>query len=676
MKTLRILRVLALAVLTLTVALLMGSPTIAQWVPVTNGQIPGNAVIGGFEANGDRIFIARVNHEGGVHVGKARQGDQTAFIPYGSREISLPNYEVYLGDGSMGRYGRWQPVKPGQPIPANAIQGGNEADGTPLYVARAVIENSFQPGKAKGNAAFIPYGGQERVVNQFDVLVSDQQQSRVQTSVGPENKSQPERYSNTIEEETNGEFCTTRKVDLQESNFERIIIGGILDKTFPGALYMAPSIADGSFVPFTTNPRLPLQLRIDLYGGRSQGSTTTTVNAPVSFGQIQDGILDLIRRHGANSNPARLTYTVRKIDAEEELNIFVGGSYSGFGVSVQATFDYRNKRKKNVILARATQAYFSVSVDNDATLVGQQVSSHNDAAYLSSVAYGRIGYLRIETDESEETIKATLNGSYSGATIEARAEHERILRESTITGFFLGGEATPAARTIGGYDDFRNWLINGARYNSNTAPVPISYKLRYLRAQRDAYVTMTTSYTERNCEKAKYLEVALLGITSDIRQNGMCGTIKVEALETQDGTVNLVKRQVFPEGEPDGTTIIWKTDRARGVPPIGWKQGGVPPSNIQKKFYYYFDPRKVGRNEVKLRLTMNIDAWHKDNDFAGEGWHGMGREQTQEFRLTEALNGNDKIGETRYLVLGPFRSHSRSDREHDFRAIFQIKPAN
>lgn len=496
----------------------------------------------------------------------------------------------------------------------------------------------------------------------------------VRTSVGRENQQLPERYSNVREEETNGEFCTTRKVDLQESNFERIITGGILDKVFPGALYMATSIGDGSFVPYTANSRLPLQLRFDLYGERSQGSTFTTVNTPVSFGQIQDGILTLIRQHGRNNNAARITYAVKKIDAEEELKVFVGGSYSSFGVSVQASFDYRNKRKKNVVLARATQVYFSVNVDNDATLIQQQANADNDAAYLSSVAYGRIGYLRIETDESEETIRATLNGSYSGAEIEARAESERILRESTITGFFLGGDATSAASAISGYEGFKSWLVSGAQYRSNTAPVAISYKLRYLRDQRDAFVTMTTSYTERNCEKAKYLEVKLLGITSDIRQNAMSGTIKVEALELQDGTANRVKRQVFPEDEPDGTTTIWNTDRTHRVPPVGWKQGGVPPSNIQKSWYFYFDPRKVNNKEVKLRLTMKIDAWHKDNEFSVEGWHGMGREEVREFRLQDALNGNDKIGDKNYLVLGPFRSHSNSDRPHEFRAIFEVKP--
>ena len=71
---------------------------------------------------------------------------------------------------------------------------------------------------------------------------------------------------------------------------------------------------------------------------------------------------------------------------------------------------------------------------------------------------------------------------------------------------------------------------------------------------------------------------------------------------------------------------------------------------------------------------MKIDAWHKDNEFSVEGWHGMGREEVREFRLQDALNGNDKIGDKNYLVLGPFRSHSNSDRPHEFRAIFEVKP--
>ncbi len=164
MKTLKLLRVSALAVLTLTVALLMGSPAMAQWVRVPNGQIPASALQGGNEANGTPIYIARATIEGGVHIGKVRQGETTAFIPYGGQERSVSNYEVYIGTGT------WQEVRAGQRIPPNAIAGTDGAD--PFYIARATIEGGTHPGKAKGGEAWFPYGGQERYVVPFQVLVS------------------------------------------------------------------------------------------------------------------------------------------------------------------------------------------------------------------------------------------------------------------------------------------------------------------------------------------------------------------------------------------------------------------------------------------------------------------------------------------------------------------------
>jgi microsomal dipeptidase-like Zn-dependent dipeptidase len=166
MKTLRFLRTLAFAVCTLLVTLLMGSPTMAQdWVRVTDGRTPANALLAGNEADGTRLYVARARHESGLHLGKARANAREAYIPYGGREIAVSDYEVYVGTGT------WQDVRPGQRVPTNAIAGGNETDGTPLYVARATIDGGIHPGKAKGGEAWIPYGGQERYSVPFQVLV-------------------------------------------------------------------------------------------------------------------------------------------------------------------------------------------------------------------------------------------------------------------------------------------------------------------------------------------------------------------------------------------------------------------------------------------------------------------------------------------------------------------------
>ncbi|NJL77083.1 MAG: DUF3421 domain-containing protein [Saprospiraceae bacterium] len=51
----------------------------AQWQTVVNAVTP-SALRGGHEANGAVLYIARVKHENGVHIGKARPNSREAFI--------------------------------------------------------------------------------------------------------------------------------------------------------------------------------------------------------------------------------------------------------------------------------------------------------------------------------------------------------------------------------------------------------------------------------------------------------------------------------------------------------------------------------------------------------------------------------------------------------------------
>lgn len=137
-----------------------------QWQTVTNAVTP-SALRGGNEANGAVLYIARVKHENGVHIGKARPNSREAFIAYGGKELALSNYEVFIGTG------QWVKATANS-FPLNAIAGGYEANGAPLYIARAVIDGGYHPGKARKNGdGFIPYGGVERIVKDFEVLTSN-----------------------------------------------------------------------------------------------------------------------------------------------------------------------------------------------------------------------------------------------------------------------------------------------------------------------------------------------------------------------------------------------------------------------------------------------------------------------------------------------------------------------
>ena len=64
------------------------------WIAGSGGQIPDGAVVCGREANGDPLFVARANLNGGLHPGKIRFAFGAALIGFGGKEVPVTDYEV------------------------------------------------------------------------------------------------------------------------------------------------------------------------------------------------------------------------------------------------------------------------------------------------------------------------------------------------------------------------------------------------------------------------------------------------------------------------------------------------------------------------------------------------------------------------------------------------------
>ena len=175
MKTKTIQQFLALAAALMLLAIPQSLR--AQWAKVINGIMPSNAYVGSTLPDGQEMFIARGSIGGGTHVGKALRNWARAAIPYGTKEEWVGNYEVYTGAGI------WVTVSNGA-IPGTAVQGGNEAGGKPLYLARAVVGGEMTVGKiSRGGSALIGQGGRENPVTKYEILVSNAPSAIIQAGV-------------------------------------------------------------------------------------------------------------------------------------------------------------------------------------------------------------------------------------------------------------------------------------------------------------------------------------------------------------------------------------------------------------------------------------------------------------------------------------------------------------
>ncbi|XP_037806146.1 C3 and PZP-like alpha-2-macroglobulin domain-containing protein 8 [Lucilia sericata] len=69
-----------------------------MWVPVSDGNIPPNAVPGGETAEGEPLFVGRATHDGTITVGKVQPSHGCCYIPYGGEELAYKEFEIYVSN--------------------------------------------------------------------------------------------------------------------------------------------------------------------------------------------------------------------------------------------------------------------------------------------------------------------------------------------------------------------------------------------------------------------------------------------------------------------------------------------------------------------------------------------------------------------------------------------------
>ncbi|KAJ3034880.1 hypothetical protein HDV00_004568 [Rhizophlyctis rosea] len=150
-------------------------------------------------------------------------GDQSAQVSNQYQQaIAAGGYtgtQVNVNGGSGCNGVQWQVQYGDKPFPGNAIRGGQESDGSPLYVARSKhTDGSLQVGKAgpsTGGGCLYAWGGKELYSSVFEVLVGDQNAVRW---VGVSGNAQPNGWS-PVEagKDTDGSPLYIAKADYEGS---------------------------------------------------------------------------------------------------------------------------------------------------------------------------------------------------------------------------------------------------------------------------------------------------------------------------------------------------------------------------------------------------------------------------------------------------------------------------
>ncbi|KAJ7497107.1 carbohydrate-binding module family 12 protein [Mycena latifolia] len=144
----------------------------ATWILNHGKNIPQGAIVVGQEKSWT-LYICRAFYEGGIQVGKASDAfKKGGVIGYKHEEIHVGTYEILVGDMNGLRWVDASGILNVSSLGFRPVEGGREADGTPLYVAEALHKGAVHPGKAseKLDGAYIAYDGGEENVKFYRVL--------------------------------------------------------------------------------------------------------------------------------------------------------------------------------------------------------------------------------------------------------------------------------------------------------------------------------------------------------------------------------------------------------------------------------------------------------------------------------------------------------------------------
>ena len=298
-----------------------------------------------------------------------------------------------------------------------------------------------------------------------------------------------------------------------------VILSPTHSVVWPGALIKA----DQDLVRGTPTPiqcrRAPMWLSVDLPGIGGRG--VFAVDDP-SHGTVQAAIDSALNYWNDNQyregyvSKSRSKYVSTFVYSSEQLAASLGLSYGALKGSLSTQFQTTTTRESTVAMALFKQVFYTVSFDppshpgavfHPGVTIGDLRTHMSEAAppaYVSSVDYGRILMLRIET--SSDGKHAEIEGAlkYLSAEVKASADYRKTLEKSKVTLITIGGNAEVNTRAVDAsrIEDLHK-VIQGknALYSKNNPGQPIAYTVRFLKDGRLAKMGYSTDYTEVVCER-------------------------------------------------------------------------------------------------------------------------------------------------------------------------------
>ncbi|MBT8185170.1 MAG: thiol-activated cytolysin family protein, partial [Eudoraea sp.] len=356
------------------------------------------------------------------------------------------------------------------------------------------VANTFEEVIALG-ADFdsFPQSRSEDVINEQDPVNEDYER---------------EENGETIEERF---ICSRKTVRVEDGNGQFPLFDSASDVIYPGNLLQGKTLSNATPSPIVVK-RAGGTISYNLNNGNLNSSFTVD---EVKKSTIQDGMNAIISGAG-EVVPANFQLDIIQIESESQLSVELGIDVQTFTTKVSADMSFSTEKSFNRTLVKLNQSYYTMSFDLPTSLdeifdesvtpedLKTYVQADNPATFISSVTYGRIFYMLVESTSSRQEMSAKLNVAYGAFANKVEGELEvnalEELNDLKIKVIAYGGDAKGTFQLTGetNIPDIANKL---AESTDVRAGLPLSYVVRSVeRPDIIVGTKLATEYDVVECE--------------------------------------------------------------------------------------------------------------------------------------------------------------------------------
>lgn len=413
---------------------------------------------------------------------------------------------------------------------------------------------------------------------------------------------------------------------------------------WPGAIIQGKSLQRGT-LSLINLPRNPGTITISGLEFSDNKANHISVKNP-SESTVKQNISRLLKRP-VRSTLAAFSYSSEYYYTKEQALTKIGLNANWPTGDLKTQMGSGDFDSTNTFYVKLVQKYFSVSFSDPSSpgsVFSKSVSveklkpymaNDNVPALVTNVTYGRIIILTFTTTVSKSEFQAALNATFGGlvggGSIDAQTENSKIIGQSKISIYAVGGRAGKVAKVITDTSgiqkltQLKKYIEDGSEFSLDNPGAPIAYKVIYLMNNSTAVLNSTYSFKKPICLNVPYYKPCIFTINKFLLYD-VCDD---------------------DEDMDFGYTIIFWGQNGKEIDRMSNHQQDVYVEEPSKdgigervgKNVFFQGERKI-INVPIFKITIEIWAKSRDSDNEGRPWRSQSTPAkfTREFTVEEFSN--------------------------------------